>query len=190
MIDYVRIAEAIEYYQHRGYIPVEVPWTADAQYINIVLPPDKFSMYCPQLGQLITTAEQSLLQWANETGRMGKFQTTTPCFRAFEDDELHHPYFIKTELFINDPKQVTSATLHTVLAEAYALLSDYLPVRVIETGENMYDIIDDWYEIELGSYGMRSHPLVGRWIFGTGLAEPRMSHVIRKYRNNGWLSGW
>ena len=35
--------------------------------------------------------------------------------------------------------------------------------------------------IEVGSYGIRHHELVGHWAFGTGLAEPRYSQAMGKY---------
>lgn len=41
-----------------------------------------------------------------------------------------------------------------------------------------YDIVTDLQKIELGSYGIRQHPSVGRWVYGTGLAEPRYSYAI------------
>ena len=43
---------------------------------------------------------------------------------------------------------------------------------VAETG---YDVVSN--EIELGSYGLRQHPLIGSWVYATGCAEPRLSIV-------------
>jgi len=46
-------------------------------------------------------------------------------------------------------------------------------------------VIDELHQpyfmnIELGSYGIRKHPKVGTWVYGTGCAEPRLSYAIEQ----------
>lgn len=36
--------------------------------------------------------------------------------------------------------------------------------------------------IELGSYGIRSHPKIGNWVYGTGLALPRFSQALLTHK--------
>ena len=43
-----------------------------------------------------------------------------------------------------------------------------------------YDIVDLKNGIELGSYGIRQFKDY-KWIFATGLAEPRFSKILSKY---------
>lgn len=183
MIDYVNLSEAIEYYQGRSYIPVDIAWTADAEFINSVIRPDTYATYTPQLGLFLTDPVQGFLQWARETGKRGKFQATVPCFRAGEVDRTHRPYFMVNELFINEDKCVTSNTLlTTIISDAMTLLAEYTPVRLDQTGEHAYSIVDDCYDIKLGAYGMVSDSPYGRYLYGTGMAEPRLSYVVRRRR--------
>ena len=45
-----------------------------------------------------------------------------------------------------------------------------------------YDIVSP-QGIELGSYGIRSHPDIGDWVYATGCAEPRLSIALKEFEN-------
>lgn len=183
-IDYNYIAEAENFYSRRGFSKINVPWYVPREIINITLPPgvviNERNVINDQV--LVGSAEQSFLYLTKTQDLKGKFFGTTPCFREDIEDELHHHYFMKTELFQND--DVSEISLAALLGIAQNFFSHYLPIKTIETNDpNSYmsfDIIDEKFGIELGSYGIREHPEVGMWIYGTGCAEPRLSYVLEK----------
>ncbi len=51
-----------------------------------------------------------------------------------------------------------------------------VPIDIVKTGHLMYDL--NYKGIELGSYGTRKYKDIN-WVFGTGLAEPRLSKVLK-----------
>ena len=50
--------------------------------------------------------------------------------------------------------------------------------RIIDTSNLSFDIT--YKDVELGSYGIRKCDFL-TWIYGTGLAEPRLTRVMKKY---------
>jgi len=176
MINYSNISESIQFYQEKyQYYPINVSWTAGADFINITLPENRKGIKS-DLGILVGSAEQSILELVRTKSLKGKYQATTPCFRDDLIDNLHQKYFLKTELFNNI--SVTRNSLDEMITAAKTFFEQYLTIRVTQLVENTYDIVEYFSGIELGSYGIRSHPLVGSWIYGTGCAEPRLSYVI------------
>jgi hypothetical protein len=115
----------------------------------------------------------------------GKYVTMTPCFRNEPIiDELHQPYFMKVELINWEKTEIED--MNKMIADARLLFEQELWVDAVPNidpdpiGIAAYDIITHHSEIELGSYGIRQHPKVGRWLYGTGLAEPRYSQAVEK----------
>jgi len=111
----------------------------------------------------------------------GKYQTTTPCFRDEKEyNELTRVAFFKTELIWYKPED-TRAAFEMVLNNALACffeISDVETFEAVETAEG-YDIYCDG--VELGSYGVREMKEYGHvWVYGTGLAEPRFSILMRR----------
>lgn len=177
MIDYTKIGDAVKYYKKLGYQEMHLPWTASQKAMDITLPKGAESMRC-QVGGLVGSAEQSFLDAVIQDKIRGEYFSCTPCFR-YESvtDELHHYYFMKVELF--DNRNPSNHTVQNLIESCYNFYSKYLPVEVIDT-DGGYDIVDIKNKIELGSYGLREHNLIGRWAFATGCAEPRLSYVISK----------
>ena len=171
------IAEAQNYYTRMGYTEVTLPWVAAKAVMEITLPPDGI-MVNSDIGCLVGSAEQSFIQAVLVEKLSGKFHATTPCFRNEAVDALHKQYFIKTELFQN--VNVNTENLWYMIGDAKRFFKAILDIEtdVISIAPEMYDIVDRKHKIELGSYGIRQHPVVGDWIFGTGCAEPRASHVL------------
>jgi hypothetical protein len=117
----------------------------------------------------------------------GSYCAITPCFRNETVlDDLHQPYFMKLELISWD--KTTPEDLSKMIAGARLYIENDeagLWIDVIKNDDpdplsvsQAYDIVTNSQKIELGSYGIRSHPKVGRWVYGTGLAEPRYSYAI------------
>lgn len=182
MINYLLIAEANKFYQSRYYEILELPWVVRDSVLNITKPENKRSIKNKILGgSLVGSAEQSFLQQVIDKGIRGCYQATTPCFRDDDIDDLHQQYFIKTELFYNidqDPMAL-KIVLNKFIEDANCFFSQYVKTEVIPMAkENTFDIVCARTKIELGSYGIGYHKDCGYWVYGTGVAEPRLSYVI------------
>ncbi len=183
MIDYSLIADAIEYYQDQGYELIDVPWTVPKQVLKITCKEDHMFEDNKYLDNyLVGSAEQSFLDLIKRAKlTYGKYCAVTPCFRNDVDDKLHQKYFMKVELIHYLEKFWTlEIDLETMIYDAKTFFSIHLPVNVVETRDkrsySSYDI--EHNGIELGSYGIRMHENI-RWIYGTGLAEPRFSYALK-----------
>jgi hypothetical protein len=200
VISYQRLAEAERYYRIRGYEPVDVSWHVSDKAIRMTCPRE--GLYFPledqtgiNHGSLVASAEQSFIQMMLDgTLKPGKYQAISPCFRGDLIDEWHQLYFMKLELCIFlglvDPMDIDQwETEHWQMYEdAESFFRSFVPVLgicqepiiTLDYPQYCIDICSVNPRIELGSYGIRYHPDVGSWIYGTGCAEPRLSQVIEK----------
>lgn len=184
MINYTRLADAFEFYHMAGYNKVEAPWQITKDVDNYTKPDDSEHLELSVNNGLVmvASAEQSFLQLRVD-GKLpnGTYQAITPCFRDEPYDEWHQMMFMKLELInIGDTPFIEEDVLEIVNdAQTYF---EYAGAKcsVIKTDESQfsYDIIHTPTGVELGSYGMRYHPDVGYWIYGTGIAEPRFSKAL------------
>jgi hypothetical protein len=201
-LQYVRLLEAREYYERCGFKYIDVPWAVSRDAVLMTRPPviqgEPFSYTAGGIGFYpVASAEQSFLQMqidATNAGSpiTGSFCAITPCFRneAVLDD-LHQPYFMKLELISWD--KTSAEDLNKMIAGARLFIENDaagLWVDVIKNNDpdpiarhQTYDIVAKHTRIELGSYGIRQHEKVGRWLYGTGLAEPRYSYAIEAEEN-------
>lgn len=171
LINYQLLAQAIQFYKQHNFQEIQVPWIVSEESINITKPPNKQSF--PLLNKfLVGSAEQSFLEIKPPKGT---YQATTPCFRDEIIDELHHNYFIKTELIETQPNNPKYALEH-ILSTANKFFQQYQQTHIIKTTEG-YDI--NINNIEVGSYGIRNTKDF-TWIYGTGIALPRLSQALNK----------
>lgn len=182
MIDYQILSDAKGYYEGRGYTYVEAPWAVDPSSSAITMPKDRTDVAFLKDKVLVASGEQSFLQMIRDNAFADSWRTEfmciTPCFRDEKNlDDLHQLYFMKLEL-IN--LEVNPTSLQNMIGEATRFFEQYLDTDVIQLNENEFDIVASNTKIELGSYGIRTHPLVGSWVYGTGVAEPRLSTAIIK----------
>lgn len=198
---YQHLINAIKYYERAGYKWIDVPWAVSREAILITRPPQvdvepmgyRVNYEAPGSATPaydiypVASAEQSFLQMQMDAEQRmtGSYVTMTPCFRnEAVIDELHQPYFMKVELISWD--KTSHEDLTKMVAGARMLFEKDLWVDcVLNTdpdpiGFDAYDLVTSHTGIELGSYGIRSHPKVGRWLYGTGLAEPRYSYALEK----------
>ncbi len=178
MIDYQKIAAAIGFYKQNDYEYTDVPWTVSEDTM-LITAPSKSGIIGSDFGCLVGSAEQSFLQMIKDKELpLGKYVACTPCFRNDENDFFHRQYFVKVELIRTD--KVDAEALDEMLNMCLGFFNVYVP-SFIEKTDSGFDILSE-HRIELGSYGIRSHPDVGSWVYGTGCAEPRLSivHGIRK----------
>jgi hypothetical protein len=172
-INWQTIAHANLFYKGCDFIPVETPWIVRREISNVTMP--SFTVPTSTIvGDLVGSGEQGLLAIADKLGS-GKWMTTTPCFRGDVPDQIHGTHFMKVELMILN---MSGASVEDVLLNAIDFHKQYLDIAVYGTGINAYDILCKKTGIELGSYGVRKY---GRhtWVYGTGVAEPRLSTVSR-----------
>lgn len=194
---YERCLKAVEFYTENGFTFRDVPWAVSGQALSITKPPRLLLDECPHYkgGYLVASAEQSFLEQQMEhrghygDRDLGRYVAITPCFRNELDfDDLHRPYFLKVELI--DWRYTGPKDLHEMIQLAEGFFSSYsLRVDVIETdlddplrvaGTRTFDIVTRRGRVELGSYGIRFHNNVGHWLYGTGVAEPRLTYAIEK----------
>lgn len=183
MINYKLIDDSINYYDTKGFRRVESPWTVTEAVSNITKPPDKkqeFSL--PYKNKvLVASGEQSFLYlYLKGFLPKGRFQTVTPCFRDDLFDFLHSKYFIKNELI--DTGDTSDENLLNVVNTSLGFFRLYLPESKIVPTSDGFDI--EWEGIELGSYGVRTCDFL-KWVYGTGVAEPRLSSLIELRKNGG-----
>jgi hypothetical protein len=197
-----RLLDAREYYEQHGYKFVDAPWTVGREAILMTRPPwiggEPFSYAAGGVFQFpVASAEQSFIQMqmdaiASGTRIEGSYCAITPCFRNESVlDDLHQPYFMKLELITWDGGESDMDKMFKLariwferehpgdhpgddLMTGAALNNDPDPLGVTQA----YDIQTTRTRIELGSYGIREHAKVGRWAYGTGLAEPRYSYAL------------
>jgi hypothetical protein len=204
---YKRLLAAIDYYEKCGFKYINVPWAVGRDAILMTRPPsvkgEPFSYIVDneRSGKWldarsgtrlypVASAEQSFLQQQLDsitTGQRitGSFCAITPCFRNEPVvDDLHQPYFEKVELISWD--HTTREDMDKMIAGSRLLFERDLWVDCVHNADPdpigivAYDLVTTHTGIELGSYGIREHPKVGRWVYGTGLAEPRYTYALEK----------
>lgn len=177
-IDYRKIADAQQFYESHGFAPIAAPWIVGYEAYNTTRPSDRREFYCLD-GYLNASGEQSFIELMLTGSKMKKYCCITPCFRDEPTvDDYHHRYFLKLELI--DP-DTTKENLSHMIHLAKKFLDSYtlVPTKIIQTDSvaRAFDIVDGTNGIELGSYGIRTYKDFS-WIYGTGLALPRLDTVI------------
>lgn len=178
MIDYARLARAVEYYEEHGFTRVESPWLVTPSVVDITAPKGIRRLELKdKKKELVASGEQSFLYlYLKGFLPKGKFQTITPCFRDEVFDLSHCKYFMKNELIVTD--DVGERALSSIVEQAQTFLQNETKFSVtpLKTEEGFDLMLGDY---EIGSYGIR-HTEYLSWIYGTGLAEPRMTMAIQR----------
>lgn len=175
-INYQRIADAIKHYSKCGYEYIDAPWFVSKESIDVTRP-ENTRYFETFIGNLVASGEQSFVEIRNDLCPSRKYQCVTPCFRDDDYDEMRLPYFLKLELIIVLWKNDQSDNLEAqIISDARAFFSKYGKTEIVKTDVG-HDL--NMFGYELGSYGYREHKEF-RWIYGTGVAEPRLSQVIEK----------
>lgn len=177
IIDYSLLAKAMLFYTAFGYDQVETPWLVGRESCHATLPVSEASA-AMTVGDryLVGSAEQGFVE---SRLPIGKYISVSPCFRAGDISPYHQETFLKAELHRTD--DVSDGALHDMVGQAFAFFSEhsgYYP-KIISTLEG-WDIAING--IEVGSYGRREIPGYV-WIYGTGIALPRLSQVSTNVQN-------
>ena len=185
MIDYSVIANAIQFYQSRGFRYTDVPWLVGVEAIYSTMPVGGSALFLSGHEDfVVASAEQSFIQMMRDgTLKPGKYCACTPCYRQEPKyDDLSRPYFMKVEL-IDYMGGTTDDDVSNMTSVASEFLRQHVETMVAKTSLDMNcydrDIISVVDAIELGSYGVRRYG-DHHWVYGTGVAEPRLSEA--KYR--------
>jgi|GEM_PF-552696 len=181
-IDYSKISYAIEFYVSEGFGYLEVPWIVSKE-ANTITAPEGVKLFDNFLGCNVASGEQSFLELIMQNKLVpGKYVCCTPCFRDEKIlDDLHFNWFEKVELidflgYGTFSKEKVKCNLDNLLNSANSFFKKYIDTEIIDTSDGR-DIISEKHKIELGSYGIR-HYNDFSWIYGTGIAEPRLSQVL------------
>lgn len=179
MIDYELLDKASKYYADLGYERIEVPWMVTPEVDRITKPREVESLEVKQKGKnLIASGEQGFL-YLMLKGYLpkGKYQTITPCFRDDSYDFTHSKVFMKLELI--DTLNYGQLAVDRLVKDANDLFNSIFKYPEHFNTTNIANITDiNYHEVELGSYGCREHQHL-KWVFGTGLAEPRTSRLLK-----------
>lgn len=182
MINYEILNKSILHYEDCGFKRIETPWLVTEQVSNYTKPDPNIQDYKVEHNQkvLVASGEQSFLYlYLKDFLPPGRFQTITPCFRSESFDFLHSKYFMKNELI--DTHNVSKINLMKIIDCALSFFQQWIPeAKVVPMEAGKYDIM--WGEYELGSYGIRSNEFL-KWVYGTGVAEPRFSRLIKLYED-------
>ncbi len=175
MIDYLLLHKSTIFYESIGFQRIESPWTVTKEVSAITKPigSKEFEI----IGKdkvLVASAEQGFLYlYLKGFLPKGKFSSISPCYRDEPFSKVHTKYFIKNEL-INTIK-TTDSELDHMIDNCKIFFETNLEANVdIVKTEVGYDI--EYKGVEIGSYGIRECEYL-RWIYGTGLAEPRFSSL-------------
>lgn len=182
--DYLAAAQAE--YRRLGYKPIEVPWCVSER-ADAVTRPAHVEGIKTKFGNLVGSAEQSFIQMMLD-GQLteGLYQTITPCFRdESEIDPFHQRMFMKLELIrVVRNNDMAAGHLDAMILNARTTLGENtrgsgkigaMP-NIVQT-DSGFDLCMPKTGIEIGSYGWREYD-GHRWVYGTGLAEPRYSTAL------------
>lgn len=187
MIDYLALSAAQMFYQKMGFEYIEVPWVVSEAINNITCPKDVLQYRVTKGDKkktLVASGEQGFL-YLIAKGQLpsGQYQTITPCFRNDDFDQWHTKYFMKNELITFGQKSLAwshylDETIRLATKLFVQLGLDENKIVKQKCPDGSFDLM---YEgVELGSYGIRETTFV-KWVYGTGLAEPRFSMIKKAF---------
>lgn len=183
-MNYGNLNAALTFYSARGYIYMpDAPWCVGKDAYHATKPPGAEDIVVEWGDEphsyLVASGEQSFLQMMISGTDLKRAICITPCYRVEKYNDWKRPYFMKAELI--NAHDVDVGHLVHMISDACAFFSQFLDVRVKETGPNMFDIVSKDGRVELGSYGIRGMMIKDKpydWIYGTACAEPRLSKAI------------
>lgn len=180
------VQQGIDHWIKLGAIFVNLPWVVHPEFTAMTRPSfvDGATDPITSHGTLVASGEQSFLQMYMEGNLRDNcmYVGWTPCFREEAVfDRQHHFYFVKAELFFPCPEDVHSS-LTQMICDEIGLLSSITKINpeffaVERQNKNQWDIT--LHGIELGSYGIRALPENKLYLYGTVVAEPRLSYATK-----------
>lgn len=177
-IDAPLLEQAQSFYETYGFAQTATPWLVSEEAYMATCPPDidNRRWHGPTDTFMIASAEQGFIEMLlTNVSIPQRAQSTTPCFRWEEEfNEIHQPFFYKTELYDANHDEKALFRMISLAKTLFKHLGVSARLQLIADGS--YDLICDQTGIELGSYGIRTFKNYA-WTYGTGIALPRFSFV-------------
>ena len=179
-------------YSAQRYNMTTVPMLIDKKIVETTLPKDKQACMFNDQYAYVGSAEQSFLHLKAGKLATGKHMAMTSCYRDDAEDESHIRVFLKLELIhVLSPDVISSNSevnrnLMSMIKKCSATFRDVchseeifdnISVEFVGNNESQHDILLNG--IEIGRYGIRDY-LGKKYIYGTGVAEPRLSYALSK----------
>lgn len=184
------LIDALNYYQSKGFQPIDVPMVVDSASARLITAPDKPFLYHNDYQVYIGSAEQGFIQlYKDNELPQGKFMAVTPCYR-YETHYDAQTYYMFMELkLIHIGDNLTSQDRNNMINICQSFFKCYHQNITIdyETLSSSIDIFieydDNMYSgTKIGSYGMRYMPDGMPYIYGTGVAFPRIGTKKSSFR--------
>jgi aspartyl/asparaginyl-tRNA synthetase len=191
-INYNLLNKALKYFSKKGFKQVEVPWRVSKEAIEgtfksseSLKSDDKF---------LIGSAEQGFLElYLQNKLTSNQLMSVSPCFRNGSEDYFHQQEFIKLELIYFNNYQISYSDIIQYQVFKRFVLSFIIKklkikssdIIVIKTNDSRSIYSEDIMinGVEYGSYGIREFQ-GSYYIYGTGIALPRASKIIKGLKEN------
>jgi seryl-tRNA synthetase len=192
-IDYALLASAVRQYKELGYEFIEVPWIVSHKSHESTASPPDGAFVIEDRGCLVGSAEQGFIEIIDELYPDRKYAAVSPCFRKNDNrDEYHQETFMKLELFSYDAHESHNYT--AMIEDATKVFAHFgIPKFKLARVDSLFDDNHDIAyqgQIEMGSYGNRIIKSINMQHvinYGTGLALPRFSQVLKKHNLNQGL---
>ena len=174
-INYTRLAQAQAFYKGRGYQNIETPWLVSPPAVRATVPIPKPIMETVR-GVLVNSGEQGFIQQMMD-GELtpGLYQTLTPCFQ--DDGKGGAEYFEQIELLCYNPSDVRVA-YEQMLNDAMACFFEISDVETFDARQSEDGVEICFNDVLIGMYGIRAMGDTHKWVYGTGLVEPRFTLAV------------
>lgn len=167
------ILKAIDHYSNLGYELIDVPQCVDIDVSSHTKPNGVEDLFHTEDLVYVASAEQSFIQMHKDNHlKNGKYMALTPCYRDEKHlDNLHYHVFLKLELMVVGSELITQVTSDV---QSFFKVINF-PNKIIKTSDG-FDIVSS-KGTEVGSYGVRKMLDETYYVYGTGIAEPRLSYT-------------
>lgn len=170
------ILKAIDFYENYDFEMIDVPLLVEEATSKLTKPLGCCDIFHTKDFVYVASAEQSFIQLYKE-GKLshGKYMALTPCCRDDTPDNTHFLTFLKLELICVGSDCIDD-TLNSA-TEFFKTLTDNLTQEITNTGIDL-----NICGVEIGSYGIRKMPDGVNYVYGTGIAEPRLSYCLENFQ--------
>lgn len=188
IINYNLLHKAIKFFSKCSFIQIETPWRVSKEAINATFNSDNSFATADKF--LVGSAEQGFLEIKN-TLQYSQYMSVSPCFRNELEDYFHQQEFIKLELIYFSNFQINHKDIQFSIFRHFVLdfITKKLKIKspnivIVQTNEENSIYSEDILinGIEYGSYGIRQFQDL-YYIYGTGIALPRASKIIKSIKD-------
>lgn len=174
------IHEALTYYSNIGYISTSTPIIVESSTSKETKPEFVDDLYHDNDHVYVGSAEQGFIQLYNSgvLNDNGSYMSISPCFRKESIlNKTNYLMFLKIELMIIT--DTPGIDFDKILNDAFGFFktkANVMSLKMDTISKSQTDLTLNG--IEIGSYGIRTFNDNKKYIYGTGLAEPRFSYAL------------